>query len=60
MVGASKWLLRRLRAYDPALADQLVRAHRQAVITGEVAALVRAAESVLDPVGGRLTEGFRA
>lgn len=57
-LGTGKWLLRRLRENDPELADQLLAGHRSAVAIGEVSELVRVCDTVLDGVGGRLTEGF--
>lgn len=57
-LGTGKWLLRRLREDDPELADQLLAGHRSAVATGEVSRLIRVCDTVLDEVGGRLTEGF--
>jgi len=52
-LGSGKWLLRELRAADPALAGQLVAAHDQ---SGELA---RLAEIVLARGGGRLWAGYR-
>ena len=52
--GSGKWLLRELRAYDAALADELLSAHDDPV------RLAAAAESVLERAGGRLWEGYRA
>lgn len=57
-LGKGKWLLRRLRELDRDLADRLYAAHRAAVATGETAALVTACDEVLEPLCGRLTEGF--
>ena len=56
--GRGKWVVRQLRSADPALAKDLMLAHREAVATGQVAYLVRTSEAVLDEAGGRLTEGF--
>jgi hypothetical protein len=52
-LGGGKWLLRELRAADPALADGLLRA------VGDPAALTALADQVLRRAGGRLWEGFR-
>jgi hypothetical protein len=52
-LGSGKWLLRELRAADPALAEQLVAARDQP------AELTRLADTVLDRAGGRLWAGFR-
>ncbi|CAL8977944.1 hypothetical protein CELL_02701 [Cellulomonas sp. T2.31MG-18] len=57
-LGTGKWLLRRLREDDPELAEQLLTGHRSAVASGDVSGLVRLCDTVLDGVGGRLSEGF--
>lgn len=52
-IGAGRWLLRRLREWDPALADELGRA----VVERDVAELERLTLVALAPRGGRLMEG---
>ncbi|MER6949910.1 cupin domain-containing protein [Nonomuraea sp. NPDC000554] len=52
--GGGKWLLRELRAHDPALAADLLAAAEDPVRLAAVAV------SVLDRAGGRLWEGYRA
>ncbi|SDL68427.1 cupin domain-containing protein [Nonomuraea jiangxiensis] len=52
--GSGKWLLRELRAHDPALADELLSAH------DDPARLTAVASKVLERAGGRLWEGYRA
>ena len=52
-LGGGKWLLRELRAADPALADALLAA------VGSPARLTGVADEVLSRCGGRLWEGFR-
>lgn len=52
-LGSGKWLLRELRAADPALAERLVTAHDQSVQLAELADLVLARG------GGRLWAGYR-
>jgi uncharacterized RmlC-like cupin family protein len=52
--GSGKWLLRELRAFDAALADELLAAHDDPV------RLAAAATGVLERAGGRLWEGYRA
>ncbi|MEU7857778.1 nucleotidyltransferase domain-containing protein [Nonomuraea sp. NPDC049141] len=52
--GSGKWLLRELRSYDAALADELLSAHDDPV------RLAATATSVLERAGGRLWEGYRA
>jgi hypothetical protein len=54
-----KWLLRRLRDTDPAVADRFVlalRAHQR----GDAEPLIAFAEEILDSSGGPLFEGYRA
>jgi uncharacterized RmlC-like cupin family protein len=51
--GDGKWLLRELRAHDPALADALLAAR------DDPAELAAVAASVLERAGGRLWEGYR-
>jgi hypothetical protein len=53
-LGSGKWLLRELRAADPALAAGLVAA------LGDPATLTVLADEVLGRAGGRLWEGYRA
>lgn len=52
-LGAGRWLLRRLREWDVAFADELGRA----LIAKDVASLERLTLSALGPFGGRLMEG---
>ena len=53
-LGGGKWLLRELRAADPALAAELVAA------SGDPARLTAVADQVLGRAGGRLWAGYRA
>lgn len=57
-LGKGKWLLRMLRESDRDLADRLYVGHRAAVATGDATALVDACDAVLEPLGGRLADGF--
>ncbi|GIE93109.1 nucleotidyltransferase domain-containing protein [Paractinoplanes rishiriensis] len=59
-LGRGKWLVRRLRDHDPAVADRLLAAHRRAVAEGDPGDLTAAADEVLARVGGRLTAGYHA
>jgi hypothetical protein len=52
-LGTSKWLLRELRAADPALADRMV------VAIGSPARLTQVADDVLGRAGGRFWAGLR-
>ncbi|MEV5503679.1 cupin domain-containing protein [Nonomuraea fuscirosea] len=52
--GSGKWLLRELRAHDPALADALLSACDDPV------RLTAVATDVLERAGGRLWEGYRS
>ncbi|MFI6599752.1 cupin domain-containing protein [Nonomuraea sp. NPDC050536] len=51
--GSGKWLLRELRAHDPALAADLLAAREDPVRLAALAA------SVLERAGGRLWEGYK-
>ncbi len=53
-LGRGKWLLRELRAADPALADELIAAR------ADPARLTALADDVLARAGGRLWAGYRA
>ena len=57
-LGKGKWLLRMLREDDRDLADRLYAGHRAAVATGDPTDLVAACDAVLEPLGGRLADGF--
>jgi hypothetical protein len=52
-LGSGKWLLRELRAADPAIADRLVAA------IGDSHRLIGLADEVLDRAGGRFWAGYR-
>lgn len=56
--GRGKWMVRQLQATEPTLTSALMAAHRHTVATGDPAELIAVCESILDEVGGRLTEGF--
>ena len=56
--GKGKWQLRMLRNCDPALASALFAAHRATVSSDDRAALVAVCEQILEPLGGRLSDGF--
>lgn len=57
-LGRGKWVLRAFHRYDPHLAEQLAEALRAFCETGDRDKLVQFAESALEPVGGRLFEGY--
>ncbi|MDK1472170.1 nucleotidyltransferase domain-containing protein [Streptomyces sp. 549] len=57
--GAGKWLPRRLRAADPALAPALLDGHLAVAERADPGPLVTAAGQVLDLLGGPLREGYR-
>ncbi|MBA4865649.1 nucleotidyltransferase domain-containing protein [Streptomyces sp. PSKA54] len=56
-LGAGKWLARRLRAAEPALAERLEAAVRDA-LEARPEALVALVDEVLRGVGGRLWDGY--
>ena len=60
--GAGKWLIREVEALDEARGTAFsARLHEglHEALAGDPALLVKAAEEVLDQVGGRLWSGFR-
>lgn len=58
--GRGKWLIRSLRRFDPALADELLTSLHLATNEGEAGPLLAFANTALDLAGGRLWEGYRA
>jgi hypothetical protein len=58
-LGGGKWLLRALRSFDPALAEQLATSMSRFFRSGKKAQLIAFAEGALASVGGRLFEGYR-
>lgn len=59
-IGTGKWLVRALRDFDPALAEQLGASLRLFYVEGQKEALIAFADAALAPVGGRLFEGYHA
>ncbi|MFI8574302.1 nucleotidyltransferase domain-containing protein [Rossellomorea aquimaris] len=57
-IGASKWITRALKEYDERFAEDFVEAFDQFYQKGDKQTIVRLVDSVLDPHGGRLFEGF--
>ncbi|MFE2328632.1 nucleotidyltransferase domain-containing protein [Streptomyces sp. NPDC059385] len=57
--GGGKWLPRRLRVADERRGGALVEGHLHLCQSGDPAALLAAAEEILDLVGGPLREGYR-
>jgi hypothetical protein len=57
-LGTGKWLARALRRFDPDLAAQLTSALKAFYQAGSKEELVNFAEQALEPVGGRLFEGY--
>lgn len=53
-LGSGKWLLRRLRAWDRAVADRL----SGALVSGDRKGFIELADDLLTPLGGRLQAGF--
>jgi hypothetical protein len=53
-MGSGKWLARRLRAWNPLVADELTEAMRSV----DPAPILRLQEDLLAPFGGRLGGGF--
>lgn len=57
-IGERKWLFRALQQFDNQLADQLIESLQYFYQTGEKTGLIKAIEEILEPVGGRIYEGF--
>lgn len=57
-IGASKWVVRALKQYDEMFANEFVNAFTTFYKTGNKNEIVKLADSVLDPFGGRLFHGF--
>ncbi|MBM7645580.1 hypothetical protein JOD45_001798 [Scopulibacillus daqui] len=58
-IGASKWIVRSLRAYDESFADQFVQAFDNFYRTGDKGLVVQLANDVLAPYGGRCLKVFQ-
>ncbi len=56
--GASKWIVRALKEYDPSFAEKYIDAFDQFYLKNEKEGIVMLVDSVLDPHGGRLFNGF--
>ncbi|WP_271853923.1 nucleotidyltransferase domain-containing protein [Planococcus maritimus] len=57
-IGSSKWVIRSLEAHDHELAVRFVEAFEHFYRTDETAHIIEFVESVLEPYGGRLFDGF--
>ncbi|MFJ5772432.1 nucleotidyltransferase domain-containing protein [Psychrobacillus sp. NPDC093180] len=57
-IGASKWIVRSLKEYDDAFADQFVEAFDLYYKTGQKSKVIEIVDKALHPYGGRLFEGF--
>ncbi|MGE6752735.1 nucleotidyltransferase domain-containing protein [Rossellomorea sp. NPDC071047] len=57
-IGASKWIIRALKEYDESFAKEYIEAFDQYYQKGNKQPIVRLVDSVLEPYGGRLFEGF--
>lgn len=57
-LGKGKWVLRALRRFDPAIEERLSGALALFCSTGSKDELLAFANGVLEPVGGRLFEGY--
>lgn len=57
-IGTSKWMVRSLKEYDKEFANRFVHAFDSYYKTGEKHKVIQIVESVLEPHGGRLFDGF--
>ncbi|UFU00107.1 nucleotidyltransferase domain-containing protein [Radiobacillus kanasensis] len=57
-IGASKWIVRSLKHYDEEFTERFVEAFDTFYRTGDKHEVIKLADDVLKPFGGRLFEGF--
>lgn len=57
-IGASKWLVRSLKQYDPLLAEKFVYGFDTYYRSGEKGLVIELVDQLLEPHGGRFFEGF--
>jgi hypothetical protein len=57
-IGASKWIVRSLRNYDEKFAGHFVEAFDTFYKTGDKNMIIVMVDEILQPVGGRLFQGF--
>ncbi|QOR64716.1 nucleotidyltransferase domain-containing protein [Cytobacillus suaedae] len=57
-IGTSKWIVRSLKEHDKEFANRFVQAFDSYYKTGEKHKVIQIVDSVLEPHGGRLFEGF--
>lgn len=57
-IGTSKWLVRSLRHYDEAFANNFIEAFDVYYRSGEKSQVIQLVDSILQPYGGRLFDGF--
>ncbi|MED3960965.1 nucleotidyltransferase domain-containing protein [Niallia taxi] len=57
-IGTSKWLIRSLKDYDEEFANQFFEAFNSFYKTGVKTKIINLSEYVLEPLGGKLFDGF--
>jgi predicted nucleotidyltransferase len=57
-IGNSKWMFRELTRFDPQFAECFVQAFDNYYRNGEKSQVIELADSILEPFGGKLFEGF--
>jgi predicted nucleotidyltransferase len=57
-LGKGKWVLRALRRFDPGMAERLSSALARFCSSGRKEDLIDFADAAMEPVGGRLFEGY--
>lgn len=57
-IGSSKWVFRELNRFDPHFAKCFVQAFDNYYLNGEKSQVIELADSILEPFGGKLFEGF--
>ena len=60
LVRVASRTVRLLRETDSEVANELMSAHREAIVTGNPSRLVAITDLVLQRVGGRFAEGYKA
>ncbi|WP_050613449.1 nucleotidyltransferase domain-containing protein [Bacillus testis] len=59
-IGESKWIIRALKRFDPAFAQEFVRAFDAFYAQQKKESIIKLVEKVLEPFGGLLFEGYSA
>lgn len=58
-VGSSKWVIRELQTFNPDFTNCFIHAFDDFYRNGDKLKIIKIADEILEPFGGRLFEGFR-